>query len=165
MSDGPDLPDLYQEVILDHGRRPRNRRTMADYTHQARGENPLCGDQVVVFLKTDHEGVIRDAAFDGQNCAIATASASLMTEVLVGKTTAQAKRLSDRFQSLASGGVEAPWDGMEDERERLNLLSVLRDHPARLSCALLAWHALEAALDNPGERVSNESRNNQAKGE
>jgi nitrogen fixation NifU-like protein len=151
MNDSPDLPDLYQDVILDHGGRPRNRHTMADCTHRARGEDPLCGDEVVVFLKTDHEGVIRDAAFDGQSCAIATASASLMTEVLVGKTRAQAKTLSDCFHALTSGAQEAPWDGMEDERARLNRLSSLRDYPARLKCALLAWHAMLAALENPRE--------------
>jgi nitrogen fixation NifU-like protein len=105
----------------------------------------------VVFLKTDPEGVIRDAAFAGESCAIATASASLMTEVLVGKTVTQAKSLSNRFHALATDEVEAPWDGMEEERKRLNLLSSLRDYPARLKCALLAWHAMLAALGNPRE--------------
>jgi nitrogen fixation NifU-like protein len=151
MSDSDELHDLYQEVVLDHGRRPRNRRAMPDCNHRARAEDPLCGDQVVVFLKADDEGVIRDAAFDGQSCAIATASASLMTEVLVGKTPIQAKSLSDHFHALATGGVETPWDGMEEERKRLNLLSSLRDYPARLKCALLAWHAMLAALGNPRE--------------
>jgi nitrogen fixation NifU-like protein len=149
MSDSLDLRDLYQEVTLDHGRHPRNRRAMADCSHLAHSENPSCGDEVVVFLKTDDEGVIRDVAFDGQSCAISTASASLMTEVLVGKTPAQAKSLSDRFHALATGGEEAPRDGMEDELERLAMLSGVRDYPVREKCAMLAWQTMLAALENP----------------
>jgi nitrogen fixation NifU-like protein len=165
MSMALDSADLYQDVILDHGRCPRNRRKLADGSHQGHGEDPSCGDQLYVYLKTDREGVIRDAAFDGQSCAVATASASLMTEVLVGKTLAQAKSLSDWFHALASGGVEAPWDGMEIERERLMRLAGLRDYPARRKCALLAWHALLAALDCPQECVCHRTRNHEAKGE
>lgn len=152
MSDSPDLYlcdcDLYQEAILDHVRHPRNRRAMADGSHLARSENPLCGDEVAVFLKINDRGVIGDVAFDGQSCAIATASASLMTEVLVGKTPAQAKSLFDRFHALATGGVETPLDGMEVELERLAMLSVVRDYPSRVQCATLAWHTMLAALEN-----------------
>jgi len=149
MSESLDLCDLYQEAILDHGRHPRNRRAMSDCTHLAHGENTSCGDEVVVFLKTDGEGVIRDVAFDGQSCAIATASASLMTEVLIGKTSAQAKSLLDRFHALVTGGEEAAVDGMEDELERLAMLSGVRDYPVREKCATLAWHTMLAALENP----------------
>jgi nitrogen fixation NifU-like protein len=149
MSESLDLRDLYQEVVLDHGRHPRNRRAMSDCNHQAHGENLSCGDEVVVFLKTDDEGVIRDVAFDGQSCAIATASASLMTEVLVGKTPAQAKSLFDHFHALATGGEQAPANGMRDELERLSMLSGVRDYPEREKCATLAWHTMLAALDNP----------------
>ncbi|HEY1204170.1 MAG: Fe-S cluster assembly sulfur transfer protein SufU [Bryobacteraceae bacterium] len=150
MSDPSDLRDLYQEVILDHGRHPRNRRVMANRSHMARSENPSCGDEVVVSLEIDNRGVIRDVAFGGQSCAIATASASLMTEVLVGKTPAQAKSLFDRFHALAAGGVEPPLDGMDAERERLAMLSGVRDYPVRVKCATLAWHTMLAALENQG---------------
>jgi nitrogen fixation NifU-like protein len=150
MSDPSDLRDLYQEVILDHGRHPRNRRAVANRSHMARSENPSCGDEVVVFLEIDNRGVIRDAAFGGQSCAIATASASLMTEVLVGKTPAQAKGLFDRFHALAAGGVEAPLVGMDVEMERLAMLSGVRDYPVRMKCATLAWHTMLAALENQG---------------
>ena len=149
MSESLDLCDLYQEAIMEHGRYPRNRRAMSDCTHLAHGENTSCGDEVVVFLKTDDEGVIRDAAFDGQSCAIATASASLMTELLMGKTPAQAKHLFDYFQALATGGEETPVDGMEHELERLSVLSGVRDYPVREKCATLAWHTMLAALENP----------------
>lgn len=149
MSDSLDLCDLYQEVILDHGRHPRNRRAMPDCSHWAHGENPSCGDEMRVFLHINDGGVICDAAFNGQSCAIATASASLMTEVLVGKTPAQAQILFDRFHALITGGVEAPVDGMEIAMERLNMLSGVRDYPVREKCAMLAWQTMLAALDNP----------------
>jgi nitrogen fixation NifU-like protein len=140
--------DLYQEAILDHGRRPRNRRAIDNCSHQARNENPSCGDEVVVFLDIDHRGVIRDAAFDGHSCAIATASASLMTEVLVGKTPAQAKCLFDCFHSQATGAVEAPLDGMKAEGQRLALLAGVHEYPVRVKCATLAWQTMLAALED-----------------
>lgn len=144
MSD--DLRDLYQEVILDHGRHPRNRRHPADCNHQARGENPLCGDKLTVFLKVSAEGVIEDVAFEGQGCAISTASASLMTEVIVGKTEAQAKHLFESFHALATG-AEAPEDEeLEDDMDRLHVLAGVRDYPVRVKCATLAWHTMTAAL-------------------
>jgi nitrogen fixation NifU-like protein len=144
--------DLYREVILNHSRRPRNRRTMAACSHTARSENPACGDEVSVFLRMNDHGVIDDIAFAGQSCAIATASASLMTEVLAGKTAAQARALFNRFPAIVTGGVEAPLDGMEVELEQLTTLSGLRDYPARETCAMLAWHTMLAALESPKER-------------
>ena len=149
MSESLDIRELYQDVILEHGRHPHNRRAMAECNHVAYGENVSCGDAVVVFLKTDDEGVIRDIAFDGQSCAIATASASLMTAVLAGKTPIQAKYLFDGFHALVTGGEEAPGNGMSAEWEQLAALSGLRDYPARLKCAMLAWDTLLAALENP----------------
>jgi len=152
MSERLDLDDLYQEAILNHGRHPHNWRAMTDSSHLAHGENASCGDEVVVFLKTDGEGVIRDAAFDGQGCAIATASASLMTEVLTGKTPAEAKKLFELFQALAAGEEDTPAAGMEDERKQLTSLSGVRAYPARLKCAMLAWQTMMAALENPKPR-------------
>ena len=148
-----DPVDLYQELILDHGRRPRNRRVIADRSHFAHSENPSCGDEVAVFLRVDQHGVIRDAAFQGQSCAIATASASLMTEVLAGKTTAQAKNLSDRLHALATGGAQPPLDGMEAEVELLSILAGLRDYPSRVRCATLAWQTMITALEVPQEAL------------
>jgi nitrogen fixation NifU-like protein len=121
---------------------------MTDCNHLAHGENPLCGDKVVVFLKTDAAGVIRDVAFDGQGCAISTASASLMTEVLLGKTPEQAKCLFDGFHAMATGENPPSVDGMDDELERLTVLSGVRDYPVRVKCATLAWHTMLAALEN-----------------
>ncbi len=148
MSGSLDLRDLYQGAILDHGRHPRNRRPTADCSHRGHAENPLCGDEVSVGLAVDG-GVIRGAAFDGQACAIATASASLMTEILVGRTPAQAKGLFEWLWTVTKGGPETESSEMEAE-PRLAALSCLRRYPERVQCATLAWQAMLAALDNPG---------------
>ncbi len=144
MSD--DLRDLYQEVILDHGRHPRNRRAIEHADHSARGENPLCGDKLTVFLNVGDDGVIKDVAFEGQGCAISTASASLMTEVMVGKTEKQAEELFASFHALATGGEAEESVEFEDEMDRLHVLAGVRDYPVRVKCATLAWHTLVAAL-------------------
>ena len=141
-----DLRDLYQEVILDHGRHPRNRRHPPDANHSARGENPLCGDKLVVFLKVNAQGVIEDVAFEGQGCAISTASASLMTEVIVGKTEDQARHLFESFHALATGSDAPEDEELEDEMDRLHVLAGVRDYPVRVKCATLAWHTMTAAL-------------------
>ena len=141
-----DLRDLYQEVILDHGRNPRNRRHPADANHQARGDNPLCGDQLVVYL-TLRDGLIADAAFEGRGCAISLASSSLMTEIIRGKTPEQAKALFDSFRDLATHGESPVPADLEDDMERLRVLSGIRDYPVRIKCATLAWHAMAAALE------------------
>jgi nitrogen fixation NifU-like protein len=141
--------DLYQDAILDHGRHPHNRRVIAACSHQARNENPACGDEVAVFVKLDAAGVIRDIAFDGQCCGIAAASASLMTDVLLGKTAAQAGRLFERFLALTADAAAPAPDGFDDEWERLSVLSVVRDYPVRVTCATLAWHTMTAALAGP----------------
>lgn len=153
MSD--DLRDLYQEVILDHGRRPRNRRQLVDANHCAHGENPLCGDKLTVFVKLDDKGVIEDVSFDGQGCAISTASASLMTEVMLGKTEVEAEKLFGSFHALATGAAPAAADGFEDEMDRLEVLAGVRDYPVRVKCATLAWHTLQAALHDQ-QKVSTE---------
>jgi nitrogen fixation NifU-like protein len=146
MSD--DLRDLYQEVILDHGRHPRNFRHPADANHQARGENPLCGDKLTVFVKVGPDGVIEDAAFEGRGCAISVASASLMTEMVHGKTLEQAKALFEGFHALATGGIAEVGGDLEDDMDRLQVLSGVRDYPVRVKCATLAWHTMTAALDH-----------------
>lgn len=142
-----DLRDLYQETILDHGRNPRNFRHPPEANREAKGHNPLCGDQVTVYLTIGPDGVVQDAAFQGRGCAISTASASLMTEVLKGKTPEQVKALFDNFHHLATGsGDSYPIPGLEDDLGRLEALSGVRQYPMRVKCATLAWHTMEAAL-------------------
>ncbi len=153
MSD--DLRDLYQEVILDHGRHPRNKHVLANANHLAHGENPLCGDKLVVYVKLSPESVIEEVSFEGQGCAISTASASLMTEVMVGKTLEQAETLFGSFHALATGEGELEAEGFEDDMDRLEVLAGVRDYPVRVKCATLAWHTLSAAL-NDQQKVSTE---------
>jgi nitrogen fixation NifU-like protein len=148
-----DLRDLYQEVILDHGRKPRNFRRLENADRTAMGDNPMCGDRMELYLKLAPDGAIEDAAFQGRGCAISMASASLMTETVKGKSPAEAHMLGDRFRSLAMTGA-CPDCGAElaDEMERLQPLSGVHEFPSRVKCATLAWHTLNTALDSaPGE--------------
>ena len=141
-----DPRDLYQDIILDHGRRPRNFRKIEHPSHFAHGHNPLCGDRVTVFVTLDGDR-IKDVSFDGRGCAISTASASLMTEILKGKALAEAEALFERFRASVTGeGDERAPPGLEDEMERLAPLAGVKSYPARVKCATLAWHAFEAAL-------------------
>jgi nitrogen fixation NifU-like protein len=146
-----DLRDLYQEVILDHGKHPRNLRHPADATAEARGNNPLCGDQLTVYLKLDGDGRVADAAFEGRGCAISMASASMMTEMVRGRTEAEARRLFDSFHRMCTGD-EPVSDADADALDKLRVLSGVRDYPARVKCATLPWHTLVAALE--GESVT-----------
>ena len=150
-----DLRDLYQEVILDHGRKPRNFRRLEDADRTARGDNPMCGDRMELFLKLSPGGTIEDAAFQGRGCAISMASASLMTETVKGKSPADAHRLGDGFRALAMSGT-CPDCGAElaDEMERLQPLSGVHEFPSRVKCATLAWHTLNAALAGTKEASS-----------
>jgi len=150
-----DLRDLYQEVILDHGRKPRNFRRLDDATWTARGDNPMCGDRMELFVKAAPDGQIEDAAFQGRGCAISMASASLMTETVKGKTTAQAKEMGEKFRELAMTGVCPDCAGeLADDMERLTPLSGVHEFPSRVKCATLAWHTLNAALDGAKEASS-----------
>ena len=144
-----DLRELYQEVIFDHNRNPRNFGKPESSNRQAQGFNPLCGDRVTVYLKIEN-GRIADAAFSGNGCAISTASASLMTEALKGKTEAEAEQLFENFHGMVAGS------GSHSELGKLEVLSGVREFPARIKCATLAWHTLSAALKNTGEPVTTE---------
>jgi nitrogen fixation protein NifU and related proteins len=153
-----DLRELYQDIILDHGRHPRNFRTIEHPTHLAQGYNPLCGDRVTVYLSLDGDH-IADVAFQGRGCAISTAAASLMTEVLKGKTIAAARQLFARFHATLTGGPAADVpDALQDDVERLEPLSGVRAYPVRVKCATLPWHAFEAALQSglAGDTVKTE---------
>ena len=149
-----DLRELYQDIILDHGRHPRNFHAMAKPSHFAHGHNPLCGDKVTVYLKLEGDR-IADVSFEGRGCAISTASASLMTEVLKGKTLAEAEALFRSFHAKVTGGdpVTAPPE-LADDAERLEPLTGVKTYPARVKCATLAWHAFEAAVKGGALGVS-----------
>jgi nitrogen fixation NifU-like protein len=136
-----ELSDLYQEVILDHNRRPRNFRVIEPATARQEGYNPLCGDRLTLFLALDGD-VIKDVSFQGSGCAISKASASLMTEQVKGKTVAQARELFDRFHAMITSNPEAP----ADDLGKLNVLAGVREFPTRVKCASLAWHTMKAAV-------------------
>ena len=150
MNDG--LTDLYQEVILEHSRHPKNFGLAQDANRQARGNNPLCGDRVSVYLSVDGDH-ITDAHFEARGCAISIASASMMTEMIKGKTVDEANSLFERFRSLVTSDANGPAD--EDLAE-LESLSGVRAFPTRIKCATLAWHAMTAALDGTDEDVKTE---------
>lgn len=140
-----DLKELYQEVILDHSKHPRNFGKLDPCSHEAHGYNPLCGDTVNVFLKLDPNKVIEDISFDGKGCAISMASASLMSEIIKGKTEAQANTLFENFHALVTKDEEA--QDLDDDMERLIVLAGVKQFPMRVKCATLSWHALQSALN------------------
>src|SRR5262249_1345690 len=148
-----DLRDLYQEVILDHTKHPRNFGALPHPTHSASGRNPLCGDQLVLTLAVDGD-TVKDARFAGKGCAISTASASLLTESIKGKTRGEAHSLYKRFHDV----VTSPADSQPDLEGlgKLAALAGVREFPMRVKCASLAWHTLEAALTGASEPVSTE---------
>ena len=143
-----ELRELYQEMILDHGKRPRNFRSQ-DGAHCAEGHNPLCGDRITVFVRTDGE-IIEDVSFQGTGCAISTASASMMTEALRGKTLDEARALFQRFHELVAAGGDA------EEIGKLEVFKGVGEFPMRVKCATLAWHTLRAALDQEETEVTTE---------
>jgi nitrogen fixation NifU-like protein len=133
--------DLYQEIILDHSKRPRNCHPMEDANRKAEGYNPLCGDKLKLYLKVEND-IVKDVSFVGSGCAISTASASLMTESLKGKTRAEALKVMERFHDLLT--TDSP---VTQELGKLVVFCGVRDYPARVKCATLAWHTLKSALN------------------
>jgi nitrogen fixation protein NifU and related proteins len=146
-----DLRELYQDIILDHGRHPRNFRAIEHPTHFAHGHNPLCGDRVTVYLTLSGDR-ITDVSFQGRGCAISTAAASLMTEVLKGKTVADARALFAQFHARVTGNEPTGElsEPLAEEMDRLDPLTGVKAYPARVKCATLSWHALDAALKGAG---------------
>ncbi len=147
-----DLHDLYQQVIVDHSKRPRNFRPLDGASQRVEGFNPLCGDKVTIYVKVE-DGIVRDISFEGSGCAISTASASLLTESLKGKSLADAEALFESFHKLVTG--------LEPEHEsaqlgKLKVFSGVCDYPTRVKCATLAWHTLHAALHGAADKVSTE---------
>lgn len=148
-----DLRELYQEVILDHSRQPRNFREESAASRKAEGYNPLCGDRVTVFLKLDGD-VVKEATFQGSGCAISTASASLMTEALKGKTLDEARAIFHKFHDLITGGQSD--SDLGPALGKLEAFSGVNQYPARAKCATLAWHTVNAALENAKAPVTTE---------
>jgi nitrogen fixation NifU-like protein len=136
-----DLSDLYQEVILDHNRRPRNFHALDDASHTADGHNPLCGDRLRIYLKVE-DGIVSDVAFEGAGCAISKASASMMTDAIKGRTVREVDALFERFHRM----VTTPPDLPVEDMGKLSSLAGVREFPVRVKCASLAWHTLKAAM-------------------
>ncbi len=146
------LRELYQEVVFDHNRNPRNFRAIEDADRKIEGFNPLCGDRITLYLKLDGDH-IADIGFQGQGCAISTASASLMTELVKGKTLDEAEKLFATFHRIVTGQD----DSLKlEELGKLAVLAGVRQYPSRIKCATLPWHSLEAAIKGEAETVSTE---------
>lgn len=148
-----DLSELYQDLILDHGKRPRNVGELPGHNREAQGFNPLCGDKLTLYLRVD-DGKVKDAKFVGKSCAICTASASMMTEELAGHSEAEARELFTRFHDLMTGKITD--EQMPESMDRLLALGGVRRFPMRVKCATLPWHTLIAALDNQHQTVKTE---------
>jgi nitrogen fixation NifU-like protein len=139
------LRELYQEVILDHSRHPRHYGVLEGANHKAEGYNPLCGDKVTVYLQLDAEGRVADITFEGKGCAISQASASMMVDMLKGRSQAEAEQLMTGFLHLAKG--ENASELSEDDRERLEVMGGISEFPMRVKCATLAWHTFKNAVE------------------
>lgn len=148
-----DLNDLYQEVVVDHNRSPRNFHDMPDATRKAEGFNPLCGDKLTLYVRLDDDGVIEDVSFQGSGCAISVASASLMTEQLKGKTEAEAEALFESFHDMMMSDVSEP---APESLGKLAVLSGVREFPSRIKCASLCWHTMKSALEGEQAPASTE---------
>jgi nitrogen fixation NifU-like protein len=148
-----DLRELYQQVIIDHSRNPRNYRELEHPSHSAEGYNPLCGDLITVYLLVEDD-VVTDVSFKGSGCAISKASASLMTAAVKGKTISEAEELFARFREMVTSKHDAEVD--EEALGKLTVLSGVREFPVRVKCATLAWHTLHSALEAKGESVTTE---------
>jgi nitrogen fixation NifU-like protein len=154
-----ELRELYQEVILDHGKSPRNFRAIDHAKFHAHGNNPMCGDQLEVFVQTDDAGQITDASFVGKGCAISVASASLMTEMLRGKSVEQARHMFEGFHEMCTKGSDDALDDVpEEDADRLQVLSGVSEFPMRVKCATLAWHTMNAATKGEAEVSTEDER-------
>jgi len=149
-----DLRELYQQVILDHNRDPKNYGEIA-CTHSAEGYNPLCGDKIKIYVRLDGD-CVADVHFEAAGCAISKASASMMTEALKGKTLAEAKEIFQKFINMITGSITQDVDESADELGNLIVLAGVREFPSRVKCAALAWHAFNSALENKDEPITTE---------
>jgi len=150
------LRELYQEVILDHSKAPRNFGRLETPSGESHGHNPLCGDTVTIYLKVK-DGIVEDIRFQGRGCAISMASASMMTEILKGRSIAEVKNMFERFHGLVTTGEEACGGGFETaDLDKLVVLAGVREFPMRVKCATLPWHTMKAALAGEAEEISTE---------
>ncbi|MCA1579697.1 MAG: SUF system NifU family Fe-S cluster assembly protein [Acidobacteria bacterium] len=147
-----ELSELYQQVILDHNKKPRNFRKLESANHFAEGYNPLCGDHLTVYLDLE-EGAVKEIAFEGSGCAISKAAASMMTQAVKGKSREQAEELFTEFHSMVTGELDE--ETQENSLGNLKIFAGVREFPVRVKCATLPWHTLQAALNNE-ERASTE---------
>jgi|TARA_B100000424_G_scaffold270651_1_gene270633 nitrogen fixation NifU-like protein len=152
-----DLKELYQEIILDHGKNPRNLRKTENFNKDAKGHNPLCGDKVHVYLKLDENKKVQDISFEGQGCAISMASASIMTDLVRGKEEQEVKIIVKDFLEMIKEKDELNNKIlMENEKTKLMCLSGVKKYPMRVKCATLSWHTLTSAIDNTQEEINSE---------
>ena len=143
-----ELKELYQEIILDHGKNPRNKGKCADYSHDAKAHNPLCGDKVHIYLKLDKEKKIVDLSFEGEGCAISLASASILTDTLKGKELSFTKKVSEDFLNMVKSKTKITLNSLtEDQITTITSLSGVQEFPMRVKCATMAWHTLLSALE------------------
>ena len=152
-----DLKQLYQDIILEHGKSPRNLGKCEGYSHTAKGYNPLCGDKVHVYLKLDTGKKVENLTFEGDGCAISLASASIMTELVKGKSIEETKEIMDAFLDMVKNTSEIQSNYLDkDQKTKLMSLSGVKQYPMRVKCATLSWHTLVSAMDNDGKQVSTE---------
>ena len=153
-----DLKELYQEIILDHGKNPRNLRKTENFNKDAKGHNPLCGDKVHVYLKLDEDKKVQDISFEGQGCAISMASASIMTDLVKGKEEHEVKEIVKDFLEMIKEKDKLNNKILEEnEKTKLMCLSGVKKYPMRVKCATLSWHTLTSAIDNTQEEINSEN--------
>jgi nitrogen fixation NifU-like protein len=152
------LKELYQEIILDHGKNPRNLRKTENFNKDAKGHNPLCGDKVHIFLKLNDNKKVEDISFEGQGCAISMASASIMTDLLKGKEEKEVKEIVTDFLEMIKEKDEIKTNLLkDDEKTKLMCLSGVKQYPMRVKCATLSWHTLTSAIDKSQNEINSES--------
>ena len=153
-----DLKELYQDIILEHGKSPRNLGKCKDYSHDAKGYNPLCGDKVHIYLKLNKEKKVEGLSFEGDGCAISLASASIMTELVKGKSFGEAKEIMSAFLNMIKTTSEVQSNYLdEDQKTKLMSLSGVKQFPMRVKCATLSWHTLASALEGKKKEVNTEA--------
>ena len=153
-----DLKELYQEIILDHGKNPRNLRKTTNFNKDAKGHNPLCGDKVHVYLKLDEDKKVQDISFEGQGCAISMASASIMTDLVKGKEEHEVKEIVKDFLEMIKEKDTLNNKILEEnEKTKLMCLSGVKKYPMRVKCATLSWHTLTSAIDNTQQEINSEN--------
>ena len=152
-----DLKELYQDIILEHGKSPRNFGKCVAHNHEAKGHNPLCGDQVQVYLKLNEKKNVEEVTFEGSGCAISIASTSIMTEIVKGKSFDVAKNIVDEFLNMIKNGSEIKTNNLNEEQKiKIMSLSGVKQYPMRVKCATLSWHTLVSALDGKKIEVNTE---------